>query len=330
MKSHEYPLTWRELWNGFAPTLGLVLAALGTLLAANHWQFLPEPAISSYPDLTMLAHQARASRQHDDAQIVLLGDSTCLMGIDAVRLSAWLPGQPSVLNLSLISGLSLNTYGKALAEFAATNPGKPATAILLLSPGKLNSPSSAENESAVWENLAHPGSSQQHVSTDNDSLVTPIRSLLRENLLSHLLDTPLNGNGAEYFGFASRIDQYLADHRGSLVDFGNYTPPKRRQRTTYQLAPAFAPECRAFRAQVPAGTRLIIGLTPGARSTGSRDDWARRNEVLNAWNSAIHADRVLTNLPTTLPDSYFSATGHLNETGQREFTRLVAEELQRP
>jgi hypothetical protein len=39
------------------------------------------------------------------------------------------------------------------------------------------------------------------------------------------------------------------------------------------------------------------------------------------------ADALLTNLPPTLPSVFFSPGAHLNEAGQKVFTRLLAREM---
>jgi hypothetical protein len=65
-------------------------------------------------------------------------------------------------------------------------------------------------------------------------------------------------------------------------------------------------------------------LTPSPKSSRTQFDLANRDEVLRQWNKWMHADGLLTNLPPVLPDLYFSATAHLNELGQKKYTRCVA------
>ena len=327
MKSHEFQLTPRDLLGLIGPTLVVVLVAMGLLQAARHWRCLPPPPLSLNPDLTMLAHQARASRQRDPAEIVLVGDSTCLMGVDAGQLSRELPRHDPALSLALIIGLDLKVYGGVLRTFAATNPGQVRAEVLLLTPQKLAAGNHSEDEVAAWQTIdatMATGWGDLSPTTETDRLG---RKVLRENLLAHVLDTPLRGSGAEYFGFSSQIDHYLTAHRGSLLDFGTFALPRRRQHLDYQLAPGFEAESRAVRSLLPAGTRLYIGLTPGPRSAAAPDDRVRRNELLRQWNVWMQADALLTNLPTTLVDAGFAKSGHLNGRGQAELTTALAREL---
>jgi hypothetical protein len=152
---------------------------------------------------------------------------------------------------------------------------------------------------------------------------------LRENLLSHVLATPLRGKGAgtAYFGFSSEVDAYMTAHQGSLLDFGTFVRPRKRPQQNWTFAHHFEPDSRAFRARIPPGARLFVGLTPLAESYCSPNDRAHRLDLLYRWNRYIQADALLTNLPPSLPDVFFAGKGHLNEAGQKRFTTILASQL---
>ncbi len=177
MRSHHYQFTLRELVRTLAPTgLGLVVLALA-LNCARHFGWLPHPAANWDPDRTVLAHQARACHRDPPAQLVVTGDSTCLVGVDALQLSEALeprnaeprttrdtraaggnatridrakgPGLDNgraltggeapwrALNLALYIWLDLAAYGELVSEFSSVHPGEVRAVVLLVSPAKL-------------------------------------------------------------------------------------------------------------------------------------------------------------------------------------------------
>jgi hypothetical protein len=320
MRSHEFCFGFRQLARMLVPSvlaLGLLIVLLHLAAAMN---LLPAPAISADPDQTVLLHQSRASRTRDPAVVLLSGDSTCLVGVDARELSQRLPGEPPARNLSLIIGFGLNVYGKLIADFSAANPHQVRAVVLLVSAAKLRNP-------------GPPGGAMD----DWNTLITPRRdwlgvSLVRRRLLGHLLDSPLQGGGAEFFGFSSQLDSYMTAHGGSVIDFGRYVlrePASSASAPQAEcvLSPQIAEESSAFRGAVPAEAKLFIGLTPEPEGSVGPTGFKDRAQMLADWDRLIHADCVLTQLPATLPASWFSRTAHLNREGQRQFTAILGHEL---
>lgn len=328
MNETKSGLKLRELNRVILPIIVSMIGLLALLRCLNGLGLLPKPSVSTHPDLTVLIHQFRASRERDPAKVVLLGDSTCLMGVDARELSQRLPEKPRVLSLALLIWLDLGVYGQVLSDFAKANPDQVRSVVLLVSPAKLaeGGESAQGTESEIWRQvqLADRRASFQEAKTPPARLGI---NLLRENVFSHLLDTPTRPQGEAFFGFSSQVDGYMSAHQGSLLEPGTFLIPRRRQTAKWTLSPAFEAETRVFRARVPSGAKLFIGLTPIAKITSNPGDRDRRDELLRAWNRTMNADGVLTNLPVTLPDVYFSKTGHLNEFGQRKYTACLRQAL---
>jgi hypothetical protein len=332
MRSHEYQVQPRQWVRAIGPTV-LVIAALAVLLkAAGHLALLPAPAVAWDPELTVLAHQSAACRDLEPAEILITGDSTCLAGVDARDLSRQLPAQPRVLSLALYIWLSMDVYAELVSDYARAHPQHTRAVVLLTTLSKLTDPSDAEDGAAIWRQV-HPKPGQAagagDVGLGSDWLGA--RSL-RRHLLSHCLDTPLRGSGADFFGFSSEIEAYLSAHRGSLPTFGTAVPSRRpagtaRSAADYVLAAALEKQGRAFRASMPPGAKLFIGLTPSMADSPAPGERSRREALLRQWNTWIGADALLTNLPPTLPTVFFSSGGHLNQAGQRVFTRLLAREM---
>jgi hypothetical protein len=332
MKSYECLFTRRDLFRAVLPT-ALVFAGLVALLEIANWRgWLPAPPAGLDPDWTTLTHQVRSSRGRYPAGIVLTGDSTCLVGVDALGLSRQLPGHPVVLSLAMIIGLNLEVYGQAVSDFAAANPGQVRVVVLLVAPVKVTQPglpqSEAQGQSQI--NLA-----SCHARLDPEAWINGRGArLLRQRILSYVLATPLHGSGAEFYGFSSEIDAYLTAHHGSGIDSGaplTEIPRSKRPGPALNQVPRVSPyieqDTRAFRALIPARTKLFIGLTPGPSSMVSSAEREQRADLLRQWNLWMHADGLLINLPPALPDWMFSRTAHLNARGQEKFTVLLGHEL---
>jgi hypothetical protein len=328
MKGLECHFTVRDTLRCLLPTAIAFLCLVLLLRLSHRLGFLPVPPVALDPDTTVLAHQARASRSRDPARILLLGDSTCLVGVDALALSQQIPSHPRVLSLALFIWLDLNAYAEALSNFAAANPGQVRAVVLLVVPHKLAQAGSQPGPMNQWRQFLH-----DDARSDGESDCQPWQSacgarLLRQRWLSRLMATPLGGDGASVLGFSSQIDAFMTEHRGSLIDLGPSFSRRRAPRLSEpHLAPEFETESRAFRAKVPPGAKLFLGLTPGVTgfsAPASRED---RDELLRQWNRWMQADGLLTNLPPTLPKVCFSTTAHLNPIGQKRFTAALAREL---
>ena len=329
LSSHEYQLTIRAWIRVIAPTLIVVACSAVILKTGSRLKLWPTPHVAADPTTTVLLHQARAAQSRQPAKLVLVGDSTCMVDVDAPALSRQLPGQPVVMNLALLIWLGFRTYGEALADFVEANPGQVDQVVLLVTPRKL-SLDGDPNQEQLWQQLRAQARKQAGSPPAFGRSSDWIGSQeLRRNLLSHWLATPLRGRGpgTEYYGFSSEVDVYMTAHRGSLLEFGTVSRPRHYQPAKLAPAPGLAAESRAFRGKVPARANLVIGLTPVAESYSSPAERRQRTELLSLWSSCIRADRVLTNLPVTLPDLFFANEGHLNEAGQKRFTELLARVL---
>jgi hypothetical protein len=331
MKSVECHFTSRDLVRCIVPTVLVILCLVVMIRLSHKLGLLPLAPVSLDPDTTILAHQALASRARGPAELVLLGDSTCLLGVDALGLSRGLPGQPRALSLALFIWLDLNTYAEALSDFATANPGQIRCVVLLLTPLKLAHPTRDDGSALKeWRRM------RQNLQLTTSEPEAPswkdwfgIR-LLQQRVLSRLLAHPLRGNGAMFFGFSSDIDAYMSEHHGSLIDFGTaLSGPSIPSVPTghWELAPEFEAESRAFRAKVPRGAKLCIGLTPSVSNVNSEELRRQRDDLLHRWDRWIQADALLTNLPPALPTLFFSRTAHLNELGQKRFTDSLSREL---
>src|SRR5262245_17558770 len=124
MKSHSYNFRLGDLARllGWPLTPMVIAAALLRLWAMCHLLPAPWPALDV--DRTILTHQANASRQTNSADILLIGDSSCLMDVSASRLNEILEGHHQALNLGTFMYVGFDGYGAMLARYASVNMGR--------------------------------------------------------------------------------------------------------------------------------------------------------------------------------------------------------------
>ena len=319
MKSHEYEFKSRDL----ARLLAWPLATVALFAAATHLVtlagLLPKPRPMLDLDRTIITHQVEASRARQDASIVLLGDSSCLMNVDAVELGRLL-GQP-VLNLGTLSYLDLSASAELLRQYAQANPGKLRAMVILQHPEALRRPAPQEYHVNLLRHLLD-GTDFGPRETFHGKVMQVLGLEAWQNrVLARALPAPLPGAFRQRYGFATDLDRQLTAKRGSLLD-PDVQPL--RGSAEYRLAPTLERVSRDFRAAVPEGTKLFAGITPVPANFAGRSYPAKRDEMLATWGQWLRADATLTNLPPTLPDDRFVKTTHLNEAGVREFTEALA------
>ena len=328
MKSHFYQVTARDCVRLALPTL-IVLTCLAVLLrAVGALGLLPARPLTVDPNFAVLAHQSRAARSPHPARIVLAGDSTCLADVDASQLSARLLGHPRVLNLGLIIWLDFRTYAEVVTNSVAANPGQVQAVVLLVTPQKLAAPQiPAQQEFWKQARLYESHSVGGFLPADPVDLLG--LKFVRENIIANVLATPIpgHGEGAARFGFSSEYDAYMTAHDGSRLDLGRVVSARRPNPPGWSFADDLEAQTTVFRASLPSDIKLVVGLTPVARSYSPTGDRVQRLEMLNQWNRWLKADALLTNLPAAWPDPFFSTWQHLNENGQRRFTSLLADQL---
>jgi len=337
MRSHAYQFTAREVMALVSRPVLLVVALALAIHGAASVGLLPRPKAALDVDRTILVHQAEAARRPSAAKTVFIGDSSCLMNVAADEMGA------DVLNLGTLSYLDLASYARLLREYLDRNGGSVQRVVLLMHPAALRL--GERNEyfreviDAHWEgrDLRHPG----------ESLLPRWfgASRMRARVLNRVLPEPLPGAYGRFYGFSDNLWRYLDAHQGSMIDPRAFDLATAQGTTDFRLAPRFEAESRVFRQAVPAGVRLEVGLTPvpeGLAMPGEAERhleqlgpmWllqrrptdrvasltaARLQEILREWSQWLEADRVLTNLPPTMPDRFFASPTHLNADGRKEY-----------
>src|SRR5687768_2635126 len=135
MKSHEYNFRSGEVMRLIARPLIALLVFAALIQAGVRLQLFPPPRPTLDVDRTILIHQAEASRRKHNFEVLLLGDSSCLMDVNARQLSTEM--KRPVLNLGTLSYLGPWEYSELLNQYASKNPGQTRLVVLLMNPEAL-------------------------------------------------------------------------------------------------------------------------------------------------------------------------------------------------
>jgi hypothetical protein len=154
MQSHTCQLQTKDwAWLLLGPLAALLL--LSVLLHLGTWTGkLPPPRSTHDPDETILVHQADASRARSVARLILCGDSSCLMDVEARLLGDLLGAE--CLNLGTFSYLDLNAATWLVQEFNKANPGQLACAVVLMHPDPVELPAGPTPSAMARPDGPHP------------------------------------------------------------------------------------------------------------------------------------------------------------------------------
>lgn len=323
MKSHEYlcrPVDLLRLMIGPLFPVALFVAAMQ---CGARFNLLPSPRPTLDTDHTILVHQAEASRKPQEAQILLLGDSSCLMDVNARELGQHL-GVPS-LNLGLLSYLGLEHYAEMLRGYVAANPNRLRIVVLLMNPEALRRVGSEEYYgrllSSYWK-----GEDACRTATFEDRLVCWLGvETFRSRILSRALPSPIEGAFGRKYGFSDNLEAFMRRENGSVIDPVNERP---RGISEYRLSPTLKPVSQQFKMSLPPGVKLLVGITPVPESSAGQNYSELHASMLLEWGEWLQADGLLQTLPATLPENSFARPTHLNESTMRIYTRELASALQ--
>ncbi|MBN2507657.1 MAG: hypothetical protein JXQ71_13275 [Verrucomicrobia bacterium] len=324
MISHTYEFGARDVVRLAGPTLIIVAAFALVMHAGRMLGTWPAPRPTLDVDRTLLLHQVEAASTRQDATVLLLGDSSCLTGVDAAALGARIGER--VLNLATLSYLDLEAHALLLRDYLAHNPRPLRAVVLLMHPEALRRPGPEDYHARLLDSLR-----QRTEPTPAGGLHPRLLRLLgldvfRGRFLCRWLPAPLPGAFGRFYGFSADLETFLASRHGSLVE---PEPQPFRGNAEYRLAPTLESASRAFRRQVPPDTAFFAGITPVPAAFAGPGYPDRRDALLEQWGRWLRADALLSGLPATLPDLAFAKTTHLNAGGARHYTGQLARELER-
>ena len=322
MKSHTYNFNPKDgLWLVARP-LGVVLLFAIVMQGGGRLHLLPRARPTLDTERTILIHQIEAAQKKSAADVILLGDSSCMMDVSA-RLAGEKLGQ-KVLNLGLLSYVNLNGYASMLRHYTAANPGSPRAVVLLMHPEALRR-SKGEAEYADFLEKSLAGDVPENLGNSGSKIMSLLGvNSFKGRFLSRWVPAALGGEFGRQYGFAGDLDKYMDETGGSIID---PQPQPFQGNAEYSLAEQLQSASRVFKSAVPPGTRLFAAITP-VPETFPRADYAIVHAgMLQQWSQWLGAEPLA--LPATMPDHLFAKTTHLNEAGVKSYTDLLTQALGR-
>lgn len=321
--NHDVNFQFADAARTFGGPLAVVLLiGLGVRLGA--WLgLLPSPRPMLDADRTVIIHQADASRKPSQAKVLLIGDSSCMMNVDAARLSELLG--VDVLNLGSVRVLGLKAYSTLLTNHLKFN--KPEKIVLLVNPNfvQKNSPSKVHVD-AFEHYLA--GRDYDYGGADN---LWDLRRILGvhiiEGRLIGRLPMPLPKRFGDFYGFTTELYRYMEEHRGSAVDPRILNEGDLSGSSDYWVDKSYWKEAAMFAAAIPSETRLFVGLTPLPESFPGQGYASRYETLLSEWTGAFRKVIPLDGLPPTFSDERFATKTHLSPPAVGIFTERLHREL---
>ena len=344
MKSHTYTFGLKELARLLGLPLGTLLIFAMVMHGAKRLGWLPEERATLDMEKIVVERQIKASRSWNAADLLLIGDSTCLMDFTTDELERdTLPRR--AYDLGTFSPRGLTGFAALLRDYATTNAPRLRTVVLLVCPEMLRSidypppspptprhpiPPAIKAQMRELQEAAERMKRRLERSWLDEAAPWIGLDVFKSRVLNRLLESPLFGSDGQFYGFPAGLRDYMHQHHGSVVL--TYEESEHKGGSPPFIAPYFVSEgfklqCKFFREAVPSNVSLFVGITPADRNRVQSDYPQTYRQMLEELSKVLHPDVVLTNLPPTMPSHLFADVMHLNELGAREYTRRLAKSL---
>jgi hypothetical protein len=271
-----------------------------------------------------VAEQLRRAATLPPQDLIFVGDSSCLMGIDVPALRRALPGR-RIESLCTIGYVGPAGYARMIEAAAAR--GAPGLLVLVLHPAQFQRDPRWE----PWAAFGMPGAQDALPPGAMDAL-----DHVRLAWLSPVLYTPLPGPYARYYGGEAALARTLVRRGGSLIDpaaglraASAATPPAPTAKVaaagpvSYARNPAFEMALATLRPVLaafgPERVRLLIAPVPDTHH-GPGAETARAAAARDIADRLGLPPTSILPTPATLPAADFSTPTHLHRRGARLFT----------
>jgi hypothetical protein len=283
--------------------------------------------------------QIKRAQRISQADVILIGDSSALMDVDAKLLGSLLGGR-KVENLSTLGYVGAQGYAHLLDLCLSRGIGV-RTVVLLMHGISLNRPTGDWDR---WQDWVLTG---RIFTEPEENPLVGLRARLSAVWLDRLFALPMPEAWGRSYGTHFELADAIAANAGSIYnpsldfpaetgrwDAGDAGPdPHRDPGFTYRLSPAAALGLRTFAltaAKYPI-QQVFFGITPAFLSskTDRTIDENRQvsQEVGAIMRGALGARFEPLDLMPFRADEYFATAAHLNQIGRGHFTRTLASVL---
>lgn len=270
----------------------------------------------------VIEEQFARARAGSDAEILLLGDSSGLQGVDPDLLGRLLGRR--VENLCTLGWVGPRGYARLLA--LAGGRRQPDTVVLFLHGTSLEMPermfAATGYEERVLGDLRLPPPER------------PWRGARRwlAGIWHRATRLPLPGAYGRFFGGNEEVRRHLRERHGGLIDPNEFHPAADTRGFRFVLSPAVAGRLPALdRELARGGARVLVVVTPlpaSCADTETVEGHASMAARLERELAGSQARCLAT--PVVLADSCFATQTHLNQAGREAFTRALAATLGAP
>lgn len=323
MNSHLYEFDAKWIIRQFG-ALVLFLVA-GALLLRISASILPSSRNTWDMDRTIMAHQADASMTGNDADILLIGDSSCLMNIDASIVSEHLGVK--VLNLGTVSFLNIDMFGQLLQRYFESSTKRPSAVVLVTHPDFLRR-SSPSRSHVAWMEHYLAGRDDLSRKRTWKSVDQWLGAHIFQGRILKFLPRPLSVEFGNQFGFTRDLEAYMYEHGGSALDPRTLDPEKLGGSREYRISPPNRKAASAFSQSIPEDVKLYVAFSPlpdGFMNPNLTEDL---NQIRVEWTSVLKAERPLITLPTSMPNDHFASKTHLAPSAVDSYSKTFATALE--
>jgi hypothetical protein len=312
------PASLRHVLAGTLARLGpaAVLAVMLVVAAGLLARAAPLPEYGT--GFAIIDEQMRRSHQLGETDVLLLGDSATLYGVDPQVVSAGL-GDARVESLAAIGPVRPPGYVKLFANHLAHRPSPP-LALLILHPLGLMDALPAHKRGEMRAVL--------HDGWERSPFMTGARQGINRWLFGGFLEEPLEGAHGRLYGNARLLGHALRSGRGGLANpltVPLATPPA----AAAQRGAEYVLHADGRRDLEAAGTllqgvdtsRLYVGMAPVPASLATEPEARSRAELLTATLAllGLPPDHAVA-LPRSLPNAEFVDFTHLGAAGRRRYS----------
>ncbi len=334
---------WLENTAGFSAWLlrneyALILLCLSLLAGGLIW-FRAHPFVRLLPgvEAIIVDEQIKRAKTIDEADVVVTGDSSALMDVDATRLGALLGGR-RVENLSTLGFVGARGYAHLLELYCAR--GSRAKAVVLLMHGiSLDRP-----EHAGWDTWEDMVVKEQILTETVDNPFEGLREELSSVLFARNLALPMASAWGRYYGTQFEVRDAIRDSHGSIFEPLSPLPAETGRwdsvsapgksgagaALTYRLAPSEAIALQEFAsvvAKLPI-EHVYFGISPTRLSLKTEQAMSENEkvaqQVAGIMRRSLGSRFELLNIVPFRADEYFVTATHMNSMGREHFTRTLA------
>ncbi len=271
---------------------------------------------ANFEDL-VVSTQIKRSEEIGTTDILLVGDSSSLMGVDVPYLFELLDGKYKIESLSTIANVSPKGHMKLIDNYYQRN-GSPKIIIFQLNPITL--------ADGPW---VFAKKYEEWVLTGTEPLPFLFvrgRDKIFRDAIAKILQFPMRNEYASKYGWPINVVNFIRNNKGTMIDPG---PTIKWDHNSHYFAlnlPYMLKllQSREYIQRIKA-EYFFFAFTPNVGSKISPEMLQTRSLVYSFILDILGLDinRQL-NLPAVLPDSKFISTHHLNEKGRRLYTEHLA------